>query len=373
VLLAFVVLGLPDGMLGVAWPSIRATFDQPLGALGQLLLVGTAGYLSGSGVSGFLTDRYGTGVLLVGSAIALSAAMLAFAAAPAWPLLLAGALALGLGGGGIDAGANAYVTLRHGAGTMNLLHACYGVGATLGPLAVTAALAGGVSWRVPYAGMLGLEMALLAVYALTFRLWGGRRRERAAAAGAVPGRWLLVAVSLALFFAYTAVEVAAGQWSFTFLTVARDEPVTAAGLAVSAYWGGLTAGRVAAALLGGRVRPITLLHVSVVVTVASLGLFWWSPSPALGLAGLVLAGAGLAPIFPALVTLTPSRVGEGLAARVVGLQLGAAGSGGSLGPAGIGVLLQRGGVGLLTPCLLAGGAVLAALHVAATLLARPRR
>jgi fucose permease len=372
VLIAFVALGIPDGMLGVAWPSIRATFDQPLAALGQLLVAGTAGYLSGSGASGFLTDRFGTGVVMVGGAAASAAAMLAFAAAPTWPLLLLGSLVLGAGAGTVDAGGNAFVALRHGVGTMNLLHACYGVGATLGPLAITGALSTGLSWRIPYAGMVALELVLLAAYALTSMAWGGRRRERAAATGPVPGRWTLLAVSLALFFVYTGVEVSAGQWSFTFLTVARHAPLAAAGLAVSAFWGGLTAGRVAVAAFGRRARPLPLLHLSAAITIVALALFWWSPHPAVGLTGLVLAGVGLAPIFPALVTLTPGRVGEALAARAVGLQLGAAGSGASLGPAAIGLLLQRSGAGLLAPCLLAGSVVFAVLHVGVTALTRER-
>ncbi|HXM59113.1 MAG TPA: MFS transporter [Candidatus Dormibacteraeota bacterium] len=364
VLVAFVALGMPDGMLGVAWPSIRGTFDQPLAALGQLLIAGTCGYLSASSASGFLTDRLGTGALLTGSACASGLAMLAFAAAPSWPLLLAGSLVLGLGAGGIDAGGNAYVALRHGAGTMNVMHGCYGIGATLGPLAVTAAIAGGASWRLPYAGMLAVEAVLVAAFGLTARVWGGRRHDEASApAGPVAGRWLLVGLVAALFFVYTAFEVATGQWSFSFLTLARAEPATAAGLAVSGYWGGLTACRLATALVATRLGPRRLLHLSMAGTVVALGLFWWNPVPAVGLAGLVLAGVGLAPIFPALVTLTPGRVGAGLAARVVGVQIAAAGSGGALGPAGLGLVLQRAGVGLLAPVLFAGAVGMAALHV----------
>ena len=368
-LVAFVALGLPDGMLGVAWPSMRATFDQPLAALGQLLLAGTLGYLAGSASSGFLSDRFGTRALLVGSALASATAMLAFAAAPAWPLLLVGMVALGFGGGGIDAGINAHVALRHGPGAMNLLHGCYGVGATAGPLMLTAVLAGGRSWRVPYAGLLALQVGLLTAYALTGRAWAGRGPARAPGEGSAAVPWALVGTGLALFFVYTGVEVATGQWSYTFLTTARSVPSTAAGLAVSTFWAGLTAGRLGAALLGRRVGPLALLHASVVVTLAALALFWWSPAAAVGFVGLVLAGVGLAPVFPALVTLTPRRVGKDVAARVVGLQLGAAGSGASLAPAGLGVLMQLGGTALLAPCLLAGGVVLAALHAAATALA----
>jgi fucose permease len=369
-LVAFAALGLPDGMLGIAWPSMRATFDLPLAGLGQLLLAGTIGYLTGSASSGFLSDRFGTRPVLMGSALASAAAMLAFAAAPSWPLVLLGGLAAGYGGGGIDAALNAYVALRHGPRTMNLVHGCYGIGATIGPLVLTAVLAGGRSWRLPYAGLFALQLALLTAYALTGGAWGGRRPAREATARPVAIPWALVGVGLALFFVYTGVEVATGQWSYTFLTTARSAPATAAGLAVSAFWAGLTAARLAVALFGRRLGPLPLLHASVVVTLAALALFWWSPAPAVGYAGLVLAGVGFAPVFPALVTLTPRRVGEDVAARVVGLQLGAAGSGASLAPAGLGVLMQWGGTALLAPCLLAGGLALAALHVAATALAR---
>jgi fucose permease len=371
-LVAFIALGARDGMLGVAWPSMRAEFGQPLAALGELALAGTAGYLAGSGASGFLSDRFGTRALLIASALATAVAVLAYAAAPVWPLMVVGALVGGLGAGGVDAGLNAYVALRHGPGPMNLLHGCYGIGATLGPLALTAVLAGGLSWRLPYAGLLVLQLGLLIVYLLTRHAWGGRRQAGGAVAGLVAIPWALVGVSLAMFFVYTGVEVAAGQWSFTFLTTARATSTTVAGLAVSAFWAGLTAGRLGAALLGNRVGPLPLLHGSVAAVIAALALFWWSPAPAVGFAGLVLAGVGLAPVFPALVTLTPKRVGEDVAARVVGLQLGAAGSGGSLGPAGIGLLLQSAGTALLAPCLLVGGVALAGLNALATALARGR-
>jgi fucose permease len=368
-LVAFVALGLPDAMLGVAWPSMRATFDQPLAALGQLLLAGTVGYLTGSSASGFLSDRFGTRAVLIGSALAWATAMLAFAAAPAWPLLVLGMVALGIGGGGIDAGLNAFVALRRGPGAMNLLHGCYGIGATIGPLVLTAVLAGGRSWRIPYAGLLVLQLALVVAYALTGRAWGGRRRPREAASGPVAIPWALVAAGLALFFVYTGLEVATGQWSYTYLTTARAAPPTAAGVAVSTFWAGLTAGRLGAAVFGRRLAPLALLHASVAVTIVATALFWWSPAPAVGYAGLVLAGVGLAAVFPALVTLTPRRVGEDVAARVVGFQLGAAGAGASLAPAGVGVLLQWGGTALLAPCLLVGAVALAALHVVATTLA----
>lgn len=370
-LVAFVALGLPDGMLGVAWPSMRTTFGQPLAALGVVLLGLTCGYLAGGAASGFVEARLGTAAVLAAGFTASACAMLAFATAPDWPLFLAGALVLGLGAGSVDAGANAYMALEHGVGPLNLLHACYGLGAALGPALMTVLLAAGAVWRLAYAGMVVAELALLAAVVITWRSWSRtppssvpNRRS----SGALP--LAIVGLSLAMFFVYTAVEVGAGQWSYTFLTGARAFPIEAAGLAVSGYWAGLTLGRLAAAATGDRLGPLRLLHASVAVTVAALALYWWADWMPVELIALVAAGFGLGPIFPALVALTPARAGEAAASRVVGFQIAAASAGGSLGPAGIGVVLQGAGPGLLTPCLAAGAAVFTALHLATSLITR---
>ena len=370
-LVAFVALGLPDGMLGVAWPSMRSTFGQPLAALGVVLLGLTCGYLAGSAASGFVEARLGTAAVLAAGFTASACAMLTFATAPDWPLFVAGALVLGLGAGSIDAGANAYIALEHGVRPLNLLHACYGLGAALGPAVMTALLTVGAVWRLTYVGMVGAELSLLAAVVFTWRSW--TRSRRSSALNRRPGvatPLALVGVSLAMFFIYTAVEVGAGQWSYTFLTRARAAPIQAAGLAVSGYWAGLTLGRLVAAAASGRLGPLRLLHASVAITVAALTFYWWGHWLPVELLALAAAGFGLGPIFPALVALTPARVGQAAASRVVGFQISAASAGGSMGPAGIGVALQGGGPALLTPCLVAGAAVFTALHLATSLVVR---
>ena len=370
-LAAFVALGLPDGMLGVAWPSMRGTFGRPLAALGLVLLALTCGYLTASAASGFVEARLGTAAVLTAGFAASAAAMLAFATAPNWALFLLGALILGLGAGSVDAGANAYMALEHGAGPLNLLHAGYGLGAALGPAVMTALLAAGLVWRLAYAGMVGAELALLVAVAGTWRSWSGTRdMSTRTAEPRVRLPLALVGASLAMFFVYTGVEVGAGQWSYTFLTAARALPSTAAGLAVSGYWAGLTLGRLAAYAAAARLGPLRLLHGSIAVTVAALALYWWGSSAPSGVVALAVAGVGLGPIFPSLVALTPKRVGEAAASRVVGLQIATASAGGSLGPAAIGVALQGGGPELLGPCLAAGAASLLALHVVTSLAVR---
>src|SRR5262245_14949794 len=131
-------------MLGVAWPSMRGTFGQPLAALGLVLLGLTCGYLAASAASGFVEVRLGTAAVLMAGLAASAVGTLAFATAPSWPLLVLAAFFLGLGAGSVDAGANAYVALEHGVAPLNLLHAGYGLGAALGPAVMTVLLAAGL-------------------------------------------------------------------------------------------------------------------------------------------------------------------------------------------------------------------------------------
>src|SRR5437867_735803 len=148
--LAFATLGLPDGALGVAWPSIRRDFGLPVSGLGSLLLVMMAGHLVSSFGSGPAVARLGSGRLLVWSNLAFAASALGFAAAPAWGVLLLAGLFVGMGAGLIDAGLNAYAAARFSPGVITWLHACFGAGAMLGPLLVSGVLQSGRSWRGGY-------------------------------------------------------------------------------------------------------------------------------------------------------------------------------------------------------------------------------
>lgn len=143
-LAAFVMLGLIDGALGVAWPSIRGTFGRGLSDLGLLLFFGSAGYVIASTGYGWLHEKLGTGVLLSGGSVVLVLGMAGVAAAPVWGVVAASAVLIGLGGGLVDTGMNAHAALAFDVGSINLLHACYGVGATLGPVAITISLVAGI-------------------------------------------------------------------------------------------------------------------------------------------------------------------------------------------------------------------------------------
>ena len=169
--LAFVSLGLPDGLLGVAWPSIRASFGLELDALGALLVAATTGYVASSFSSGHLLGRINLGTVLAVSCGLTATALLGYASASAWLAMLALGALLGLGSGAIDAALNTYVATHHGPRMLNWLHACFGVGAASGPLVMTAVLESGSTWRRGYA-IVGLaQLALAGCFVVTFRSW----------------------------------------------------------------------------------------------------------------------------------------------------------------------------------------------------------
>ena len=364
--LGYVSLGLPDGLLGVAWPSMRATFAQPLDALGPLLAAATVGYLASSTAVASLLARMSIGVLLGASCAATATALFIIASAPAWPVVvLAGAL-LGAGGGAIDAGLNTHFATHHGPRTMSWLHACYGIGAFLGPLVMTSVLAVSLEWRWGYAFVAAAQLALAAAFVASRRGWpelpspGDRPRvDRRGALGLVPAR-----LGVLSFFLYTGIEAGAGQWSFTLMTEGRGEDPIAVGLWVTAYYVALTVGRIAYGAVANTVGDVTVLRASISACVAGALLIALQLGSAASFGGLVLLGLACAPIYPALIAATPRRVGHGHTAATVGSQVGAAVLGAAIFPGLMGVLAARLGLEIIGPSLIALGIALLVAHEA---------
>ncbi|MGH2686957.1 MAG: MFS transporter, partial [Actinomycetota bacterium] len=264
---------------------------------------------------------------------------------------------------------NAHVAVNHGVRAMGFLHACFGVGATIAPAVMTAFISAGASWRNGYLVLLAVELGLIVAFVVTRRGWSGGLTGEHLVAPARPNA-ILVA-TLALFFVYTGLEISAGQWAFTLLTEERGLSTTVSGLAVSAYWGSLTAGRFLLAALGNRVDPPALLRWSTVGACVATSLLWWDPVRAVGPIALVVLGFCLAAVFPTLVSLTPVRLGQRRASAVIGYQLAAGGLGGGALPALAGVV--AGGISLaaLPPFLFLVAAAMFAMNGLASQLASP--
>jgi fucose permease len=335
----FVSLGLPDTVLGAAWPAIRADLGVPLQAAGSAVMLTTAGVVVSSTASGWVRRRLGTPAVLVTSTILAALALALSAVAPAWAMFLCAAFVAGLGGGAIDATLNHLVARRHSARHMNWLHACWGVGASLTPLLVAWMLRRGQSWRRPYAVLAVVELLLAFTFLATRRAWGSEAEATASGPSLPAGgpRRAMVA-SVALFAIYGGVEAGTGLWATSLLTLTRGASPAGAGALVGLYWGALTAGRFVLGAAALRLGPMRLLRFAVWAAVAALAVLS-VPHTSLWVCGPALAGLGfaLAPVYPLAMHDTPARFGEA-GARLVGYQVAAASLGISTIPWLVGVI-----------------------------------
>jgi fucose permease len=318
----FVLLGMPAGAVGVMWPSAADDLGRSLAELGFVTLAYGGGYTIATLLSGGLTRRLTTGPMLISAALLAAGSLVVLTTTWNWLPFLAATLALGGAGGLLDAGTNSYVAIHRGVRAMGILHAGYGVGSTLGPLLVTAVLAVGWSWRVAF-GILAVADVLLAVVLLVSL----REFEPVTVASArhgAPGKARLVGLSVVTFFLYAGVSAGTGVWAFSLLTEGRGFSDGTAGLAVTAYWGGLTVSRVLLGVVGNRIDPNRVLTISAAATLGALILFWLEPTPWLGIGGLIVVGFAHGPIFPLEILLTADRFGAGYTPWVVGYEVAAA-------------------------------------------------
>jgi fucose permease len=379
--LGFVSLGLPEGMLGVAWPSISSSFDLPLDALGVLIASFAAGYFVSSAVSGRVISRLGVGGMLSASCCLTGTCLIGYAISPSWPGMVALAALLGVGAGAIDGGLNTYAAIAHGPRTLNWMHAAFGLGAAVGPLIMTLILSRGLAWNIGYAIVGTAQLCLAAGYWLTRHQFTARPKDQhttleARRAAALPTSRLirqpLLWVSLGLFFVYVGMEAGAGQWSFSLFTLARDMPAALAGAMVSAYWASLTIGRILFGALVPRVSSERLLRACMLGCILAAALIWLNV-PVVSWLALGALGLAFAPIFPVLIAETPTRLGRDQAADVIGLQVAAAVAGGATIPALIGVLATRISLEVLGPALVVAGLIQVTLHEALTRWAPSRK
>jgi fucose permease len=362
--LAFVSLGLPDTVLGVAWPSLRETFTLPQAMLGApLALAATAYFLSGL-LAGRLLRRWGVGLLLTLSTALVTVGIAGQTSSPAFVLFVVATCLIGFGSGAIDTGLNTYAAKNLGARHMTWLHAAYSVGAALGPAIMTALLARGAGWRTGYAVICAALGMLTVAFTVTRRRWGeGGNEATRANSGWAALRHPHVGLQVAVFFVYSGTEIAAGQWSYTVLTESRGVETTTAGVWVSLYWASLLAGRIVLGFVVERVGTVRLLRFGTVGAVVGTLLFA-APGlpPAVGAVGLALLGFALAPIYPGLMSETPRRVGAQLAPHAVGFQVSAATLGVAVIPNVAGLLGKRFGLVAIAPMVAGCAVLLAVLH-----------
>lgn len=383
----FVMFGLPDGMLGAAWPAMRADLGLPVAALGVLLVSNTAGFLLTSSAHGGLVDRAGSRTAVLAAAAVTLAGSLTVAASRPLALLALGVLVLGACGGVLDPTLSTLASLERRHRLLNLMHGGYGLGAAIAPLLVTAAVALG-SWRGAYLALAFVQVAICT--------WWGRATAEASLAGPLPaGReaslsqrpapgtdsvrcggssgngWRSAMVGIIAFFFVSGLEIAIGAWAATYLRGLLRLSAALTGVGLFAYWTSLTVSRVVAGVLPCRRGPREFALAGSVAALAGTALLWWGADALVAIAGLIVAGVGTGLVFPALTSLTPARVGPSLAPRVIGWQLAAGAVGAAVLSSAIGVGLQRAGLAMTGPLLTGLAVVAGLLTVALDWMARP--
>ena len=366
---AFIALGLRDAATGASWPEIRRSFDQPVGALALLIVGGTIGYMGVSASSGALSARFGAAKVLGGAGLIGAVCALGTALSALWFVLPVLAFVGGGANGAIDAGMNTYVAARHGVKAMGLLHAFFGLGATVSPLVLSAALRVGVSWRVIFiiaAVCFGGVAIGIAANRQGWDLVGNAkattRAERPEPDIVLPAARPRVALGIALFSIYVAFEASIAQWSPSALNDARGATPAVAGLWVAGFWASFTIGRITLGWLVARLGEQRVLSWSVALSVIGALAMWTLPGVVGAGIGIVTAGLGLGAIFPLHITMTIRRVGSLDAGRIIGRQIAAAGLGFAAGSALLGALVRYAGLRILWPTLVVLGVAMAVIE-----------
>jgi len=359
---AFIALGMPDGLLGVAWPSIRASFSIPLDAIGMLLTASVTGYLTSSFLSGPLIAKWGVGKVLAASCALTGIALIGYTIVPAWWMMVLLGVLAGLGAGAIDAGLNSYVAAHFGEGLMQWLHASYGVGITTGPIIMTVALSTLNSWQVGYRVVGGFQLALAICFVLTLSMWIQKKpstendEPKQLTDYKTPMietlRLSEVWLSALLFFVYVGAEVSLGTWMYSLLTQSRGIDPSVAGLVTGSFWATFTIGRIIAGLFAKRAGVNFMVQGSLAVAFLGVVLLIWNPSEIVNLLAVALIGLAIAPIFPALMSGTRQRVGDKNAANTIGMQMAASGLGTAIIPSLLGVLARQYSLEVVPVCLM---------------------
>lgn len=363
--LSFIVLGIPGAALGVAWTYIRETFGLPLDAVGILLAASTIGYFIASANAGRLVARMGIGQLLVISCGVAAIGAAGYVASPSWPVMVLFGLLLGLGGGAVDSVMNIFFAARFGPRLMNWLHAFFGVGATLGPLMMTAILSNGGSWRLGYAIVVGLYVLLAVLFGMTRDRWYIETHTDEAVKAARPSstiRLPVVWLGISLFVLFAAQEIIPGQWTFSLFTETRGISEEAAGLWVSIYWASFTVGRFVFGFVINWLGPKRLMRLCLYSSIVGAALLWWSPSDLVGFIGLIIFGFSLAPLFPVSISNAQERLGPQHAPNAIGFYVGAASLGIGILPGLAGVFANSMGLTVIPLMVLILAVVMTVLY-----------
>ena len=315
--IAFISIGMPDTLLGIAWPTLRVDLGVGFDAVGWIVLAGTAGYCLSALAAGPLLRRLGLGWLLTWSTLITAVGLLCFGYLGHYLGLVILTLVLGTGGGAVDTGLNHYVIDHHGEGMMQWLHASFGLGVTLSPLVMGVALTQG-GYALGYLWTFAALACIAVLFGVTRNQWPrlAVEEETHAKAQHTPRLWLAVA----MFVVYVACEVVVGVMAYSVFVESRGIDALIAAGYVSLYWGAFTGARVLMGFVADRLSHWTLVRFG--IGTGALGALVFSIMPGFESFAMVLMGLGFGPLYPGLMSGTADRAGEENKDAAVGLQVG---------------------------------------------------
>lgn len=349
---AFISLGLPDALLGAAWPSMRGELGVPVSYAGMISMIISLGTIISSLKSDDLTRKLGTGKVTAVSVAVTAAALWGFSVSRSFGMLCVIALPYGLGAGAVDAALNNYVALHYKARHMSWLHCFWGIGASIGPYIMGACLVGGLPWTGGYQIISVLQMALTAVLFATLYLWKGSRAEEEEQ-GERRSMGLLEVFGLSgakeamiSFFCYCGLEQTTGLWAASYMVLNRGISASAAAKWASLFYLGITAGRFVCGFITMKLNDRNMVRLGQAVAVAGIVLLTLPLGQVMTGVGLVMVGVGCAPVYPALLHETPDNFGEDLSQAIMGMQMACAYVGTMVMPSLFGMISGRVGIWL---------------------------
>ena len=348
--LSFISLGLPDSLLGAAWPSMYPDFGVPVSYSGVIFCIISVGTVISSLQSDRLTRRLGTGWVTAISVGMTAAALFSFSVSHSFWALCLWAIPYGLGAGSVDAALNNYVALHFASRHMSWLHCMWGIGASVGPYIMGAALATSAGWHMGYRIIGLIQIVLTAIILLSLPLWKTASAKEEAEQADTPAQALTlkqifripgVKAVLITFFCYCSLEQTTSLWASSYLVLAKGiAPETAAGFA-SLFFIGITAGRALCGFLTLKWNDTQMVRLGVGLIALGVAAMLLPLGETVTLAGLLLIGLGCAPIYPSIIHSTPAHFGADKSQAIIGVQMASAYIGNCMMPPLFGLIANR--------------------------------
>lgn len=359
--LAFISLGLPDALLGAAWPSMYPQFDVPVSYAGIISMIIALGTVVSSLQSDRLTKKLGTGKVTAFSVLMTAMALFGFATSHSFGMLCLWAIPYGLGAGSVDASLNNYVALHYESRHMSWLHCMWGIGASAGPYIMGYALTAGWGWNSGYHIIAVLQIVLTAILLCSLPLWKQRPAEvlqdgKVQNVKALSIREVLQLAGareiLVCFFCYCALEQTTGLWASSYLTLHKGVSADTAATFASMFYLGITVGRALSGFLTMKLNDVQMIRLGEVIIGIGVLVMLLPFGQSLSLAGLILIGLGCAPVYPCVIHSTPAHFGADKSQAIIGIQMACAYVGTCLMPPVFGLIANHITVALLPVYLL---------------------